>query len=422
MRKEHLRWLLITLLGAAALTPDVARKWGNTQTAELLIPSPTPTPEIVQKGELFEKVMVPFKREAQRRREERAQNDPEYSKRIDQELNEGRVNLLLYGYGETHEPPLTEHAIIGSNTIVSIDTKERKIDLVSLTHDIRAPEVERYRAEKGLSSDFPVKIDRAYHDGGFELMRETLENATGLSIDFQIAFRDRVIVDFVDSVFGGVEVDVPQAFDVHPFYLEGIKFDRGHFPAGRQTLNGLEVIQFIKTVPDSGGRPYYGKQHEHNQRKHIVFKEIARVLEDRADAPGFWFEMLKFLNKKRKEQDINYDFDSKSLLMGNIGDLARIGFTLIIRGDTSNSFPDTNKTVYVVDLCCGDGGVQWVPAAAENNPIIAREVREGFYGRSGFGDPYAFEIPLGGNPYAEDLVTGYWKSVRNRIKELLLAP
>src|SRR5262249_37976896 len=87
----------------------------------------------------FERVLHPFLVDAKRRRQANATEDPSYWTRLDPKLNSTRLNFLLYGYGETHEPPLTERAFIGSLTIFSYDYATRKIDLVSLTHDIRAP-------------------------------------------------------------------------------------------------------------------------------------------------------------------------------------------------------------------------------------------------------------------------------------------
>ncbi len=59
---------------------------------------------------LFDSLMRPFMYEAQIRREDRARKEPDYAKRIDKDLNEGRINFVLFGYGETHEPPATERA------------------------------------------------------------------------------------------------------------------------------------------------------------------------------------------------------------------------------------------------------------------------------------------------------------------------
>src|SRR5574341_1156220 len=54
----------------------------------------------VRDDSLFETLIKPLANEAQKRREDRAKKEPEYAKRVDKELNEGRINFLLYGYGE----------------------------------------------------------------------------------------------------------------------------------------------------------------------------------------------------------------------------------------------------------------------------------------------------------------------------------
>ena len=156
-----------------------------------------------------------------------------YWKRLDPAPERHALNFLLFGYGETHEPPLTERAFIGSLTIFSYDYATRQIDLVSLTHDIRAPEAERYLHAPGPGRQVgPIKIDQAYSMGGFDLMRRTLEDATGLAIDFQLAFNESAIAGATDNVFGGLDVDVPLAFKVNAFYLDGEKYPAGEFQPG----------------------------------------------------------------------------------------------------------------------------------------------------------------------------------------------
>src|SRR3989304_39399 len=88
--------------------------------------------------------------EAASRREERDQSDPQYARRIDAALNEGRVNILLYGYGETHEPPLTERAFIGSITIGAVGVGEQKAGPITLTHHTPRPAVLGGRGERGV--------------------------------------------------------------------------------------------------------------------------------------------------------------------------------------------------------------------------------------------------------------------------------
>jgi hypothetical protein len=67
------------------------------------------------------------------------------------------------------------------------------------------------------------------------------------------------------------------------------------------------------------------------------------------------------------------------------------------------------RTLYVVDPASGDGGVQWVQANANDNPITQRDISEHRYGE------LAMEVPYHGDPYAPDLVANYWPDVRKLI-------
>ncbi len=388
-------------------------------------PSVTPSPVIASSNEikelddkplvrndsLFVTLIKPFANEAQKRREERTKKDPEYAKRVDKELNEGRVNFLLYGYGETHEPPATERGIIGSITIISYNMQTEQADIISLTHDIRAPSIEaELRAERKRL--YAQKIDQAYPVGGFRLMRRVLENATGLSIDFQVAFKDIVIQRFIDNVFGGVEVDVPTDFDVHPFYLDGIKYPAAHFLKGRQKFDGKQVIQFIKTVPLTQG--YYGKPLEHNVRKHIIFYALLNSLSNHSTENQFWLRGSAFLTGELVTGAIAYDFDAVSLAVNNVGStIPQLGRFVSKRRSAGLGIPKIHRTIYVADPANGDGGVQWVSANAAVNPITQNDLREEKYLTPDM------TIPINANPYG-DLITEYWPSVRSLVKKSIL--
>lgn len=366
---------------------------------------PTPRPPGPSR---FERLIKPFLDEAQRRRQAAAAADPTYWKRVDPQLNANRLTFLLYGYGETHEPPITERAFIGSFTLFSYDYRSRNIDLVSLTHDIRAPEAERFLLNKtGQSTVGPIKIDRVYDMGGFPLMRRTLEDATGLAVDFQLAFNEDAIAGATDRVFGGLDVDVPLAFDVNAFYFENHKHPRGSFAAGPQKLNGLQVIQFIKTVPVE---EKYDARLEHNARKHLVFRALMDSLERQVGDAAFLARGAVFFGGEVMNRSIAYDFDLKSLLVENL-------WQLIADRDAppsaDTSVPHIARTIYVVDPASGDGSVQWVKANAKTNPITQRDLDRNHYGET------AMEVPYNGDPYAEDLVSGYWPDVRKLIASRL---
>ncbi len=400
------------IVGRQVTLPRPAQR-RNRGTFKLRADTPTATavPTATSTRSLFDALAQPFIDQAQARRGERLCSDPQSALRVDAPLNANRINVLLFGYGETHEPPITEKGIIGSFTLISYDYRARHADLISLTHDIRAPEIERALAQRGQKTP-AVRMDQAYTVGGFPLMREMIENATGLTIDFQIAFKDAAIRAFIDQAFGGVDVKVPVAFNVQPFYLDNVKYPSGHFDAGEQHLNGLRVIQFIKTVPQVTGA--YDKSLEHNERKHLVFRTLLETAERKQNDYWFWAKWMQFITQHISVGAIAYDFDPVPLLVTNFSrQVVNIGTTLF-SGEAHSAMPKIRKTLYVVDPAQGDGGVQWVNANAAANPVTRRDVRAGVY------PSLDMEIPIHANPYG-NLVNDYWTSVRVLVKKSLMS-
>jgi hypothetical protein len=386
--------------------PVAASAVGAVSAADTPTPAPSPTPLAIDESQ-FERVLHPLLLEAKRRRLANAAQDPTYWTRLDPRLNATRLNFLLFGYGETHEPPLTERAFIGSLTIFSYDYATHQIDLVSLTHDIRAPEAERYLHNQGQDQVGPIKIDRTYGIGGFDLMRRTLEDASGLAIDFQLAFRESAIQGATDSVFNGLDVDVPLGFRVNGFYLDNVKYPGGEFHQGLQHLNGIQVIQFIKTVPVE---EHYDPRLEHNARKHLVFRSIMDSLKQHSGDVAFLGRAALFFSSQVSSDSIAYDFDLRTLVVDNLRKL----MTNFGRPDAPDTgMPGVQRTLYVVDPASGDGGVQWVQANAHDNPITERDIAQHVYGE------LAMEVPYHGDPYADDLANGYWTDVRHLIANRL---
>jgi hypothetical protein len=404
----------------APLSPTAIFTPSPTTTLSLTpIPSRTAIPSLAPALEptalprpatLVNTLINPFANEAYRRRVERARLDPEYARRVDQKLNQGRINFLLFGYGETHEPPVAVDVIIGSLTILSYDLRTGRADIVSLTHDTRAPEVERFLAQRGRQS-LPVKIDQAYSVGGFDLMRRTVEDATGLSIDFQIAFKDSLLLDLVDGVFGGIEIDNPADFKVQPFYLDGKLFDEGRFGKGTQRLNGTQTLQYIKALTTR-----HDPSLERNVRKVIVFRALLDGTNQRCHDRGFWLRISSFVVGQSSSRTIQYDFDPLGLLVRNLGDVIPNAEKFAKGEGCDLGASRIGKTLYVVDPTVGDGGVQWVSMEVLTNPIAKRDLTSGVYPEAGVG----IELPINSNPYS-DLITGYWPSVRRLVK-LKLTP
>ncbi|MDQ6673774.1 MAG: LCP family protein [Chloroflexota bacterium] len=396
------------LVALAPVPVDTPPPLDSPGAAAEATPAPTPVRAPTTDTQ-FERVLHPLLLAAKRHRQANAAGDPDYWKRVDPRVNATRLNFLLFGYGETHEPPLTERAFIGSLTIFSYDYASRQIDLVSLTHDIRAPEIERFLYARGQQQVGPIKIDQAYSMGGFDLMRRTLEDATGLAIDFQLAFKESAIAGATDNVFGGLDVDVPLAFKVNAYYLDGQKYPGGEFQKGRQRLTGTQVIQFIKTVPVE---EHYDLALEHNARKHLVFRSLMLSMSEHSNDVGFLGRAALFFSSQVAQDSIAYDFDLRSLIVDNLrslmADFARPG-----TGTRDVAVPSVSRTLYVVDPASGDGSVQWVQANARTNPVTRRDIAQRRY------DELAIEVPYHGDPYAADLPVGYWLDVRKLIETRL---
>lgn len=390
--------LFALLLAFVALTIVIGRR--------LTEPLPLPPLHPVPSDTLFGRLLTPFVDEAQNRRQVRARTDVGYLTRVDQGLAGDRVNFLLFGYGETYEPPFKSD-IIGSYTIVSFDTRTRKADLIALTHDLRAPEVER-ALESGGHQVGAVKIDQAYSVGGFDLMRRTVEDATGLPIDFQISFKDVLIEKFIDEVFGKIQVEVPEDFDTVPFYLDGQPYPGAHFASGRQWMNGTQVIQFIKTLESGDAQSF-----QRNARKELVLAALLDTLTGHCADRAFWVKVSGFVMQERLSGDVAYDFDPVTLLSGNIGQL--MSFPQGPEQTCSSDAPRIDHSKYIVDPQSGDGGVRWAQSDATVNPIAQKDIASGVYDAGGLG----VAVPLDSNPYG-DLVTGYWKSVRLLVKRTIL--
>ena len=388
-------------LPAAAETPS-----SGEPPADRPVPTPLPAPVVSQAQVNFvAELLQPLVDEAQRRRTASEKADPAgYAQRIDKQLNKNRLNFLVYGYGTTFEPPYPP-GYKGSIAVYSLDLRSLQIASITLNHDIRAPEVERFMQAEGKKTS-PTRIDQTYLNGGFDLLRTTVEDATGLSIDFQLAFQDSVVKSVIDEVFGGLVVDVPYVFDAAPIYFEDAQYPALHYAQGRQKLNGLQALQFIKAINANLAKTRYDPTRELAVRKQIIVQGVLNDVKAESANPFFWAKMLQFLRSTLDRKDVEYDFDAASLLFKTIAHY-------VASGARGQKIPlSVTRAVYVVDWKVGDGGVQWVTGSI--NPIMQRDLKNGVY------VDISMSVPIGkADPYAPSLPTGYWPSVRQLIRQRL---
>lgn len=240
-------------------------------------------------------------------------------------------------------------------------------------------------------------------------MRQILEDATGLSIDFQVSSDDLLIQDFVDNMLGGIEIDVPYDIDLFEIYLRGEKQSKWRFSQGKQQMNGLNVLRFIKAEHDSD---QYDPKMENHPRKHLIFSAFLETLKNNLKRPGFLMKAAGFFKGIDEGKKADCDFSLKTLLTDNVlrlaGPAVRAYFQEV-------SMPKVGRSIFIVDSAIGDGGVQWVSANRFENPITAQDWAKDIYPDD------AMEIPLNADPYSQDLVTDYWGSTRRLVKERLLS-
>lgn len=365
---------------------------------------------------VFDEFIKPLKEEARRRRIERARSDPNYYHMIDRELNEDkngdpiRINVLLFGIG-TLLTPGNPPAINGANQIISINLKDRTVDLISITSETRDPNAERH-LKKTKDKDAILSINSSYDIGGFDLMRESFAKSTGLEMDFQVFLADGAVKDFVEQVLGGeLDVDLPYDLATYKVDVDGKEYPDKEFKAGRQPLDGVRVLQFMKgeTINkwEKGKLP-------HN-RKNIIMDAVTQAIKRNVLSLRF---LPDFLKSQMSVGRIQPDFDLNKVV--DWGALSKIGFKPLGFDELR-----TGQQVTMMNPDMGGEGVRYVGEDRQYNPITAADIAANIYPNHYEGVPGAdwwsgVVIPYNGNPHAEDLVTDYWGETRRVVKKRLL--
>lgn len=174
--------------------------------------------------------------------------DPEQSLVARRTAAGKRINVLLLGYGGPGQegPYLTD-----SITVLSIDPGGRQAVVISLPRDLwvqvpaLAPDQSvwaRLSAAYAMGADradFPAVRDRwKSPTGGGDLAAATVEQVTGLSIDYWVSADFSAFRGVIDAL-GGITVDAPSALDDPCF--------PAHFPAGQQWLDGQRALIYARS-------------------------------------------------------------------------------------------------------------------------------------------------------------------------------
>jgi len=201
------------------------------------------------------------------------------------EEKEGEVNILLLGYGGAgHDGGTLTDTII----ILHINNKDKKAKLISIPRDLWLPipvDWERTTYNK-INAAYAIGLDdKKYPNkkpefrgeaGGGALTKYAASVVTGLPIKYFIAVDFGGLTKIID-LLGGVEVDVPRAFDDYFYPVKGkelelcgksaeevvqinsqysgfelekqftCRYEHLHFDKGKQTMTGETALKFVRS-------------------------------------------------------------------------------------------------------------------------------------------------------------------------------
>jgi LCP family protein required for cell wall assembly len=133
---------------------------------------------------------------------------------------------LILGSDSRPGTPL-DRGLCDSIHVLGINPKARRATLVGIPRDSYVP----------IASGGTNKINVALAQGGAQNMVQTVENLTGVTLDYYVLTGFDGMKRIFDAL-GGLKIDLPYAFEGH----EGTSFS-----PGRQTLSGKESLEFSRT-------------------------------------------------------------------------------------------------------------------------------------------------------------------------------
>ncbi len=167
-----------------------------------------------------------------------------FQKTLAQDLigeNDDRINFLLLGIGGAgHEGPNLTDTIL----LASLRPSDGKVAVMSIPRD--------------LGADIPGlgfrKINEAYAygilnketEGGLNLVKQTVENITGLVIPYVAVVDFEGFRQFIDSV-GGIDVTVLNSFVDNNYPTKNFGIKTIAFTAGLQHLDGERALEFARS-------------------------------------------------------------------------------------------------------------------------------------------------------------------------------
>lgn len=154
----------------------------------------------------------------------------------------GRINILLMGAAGQHKPGgnLTDTVMI-----MSIDTKNKKVALLSLPRDFYVP-IPNSNTYTKLNSLYPIGIKNGL---GADYAKQTVEKITGLSINYYAAVDFDAFQKIINDIGG---INIINERDIYDPRYPGPNYSYKTFALskGFHNLNGETALEYVRERHD----------------------------------------------------------------------------------------------------------------------------------------------------------------------------
>jgi polyisoprenyl-teichoic acid--peptidoglycan teichoic acid transferase len=151
---------------------------------------------------------------------------------------DGRINILLLGAAGQHQPGgnLTDTIMV-----MSIDTKNKKVAMLSLPRDlyVQIPDSQSYTK---INSLYPIGIKQ---DAGVDLIKSAVSKITGINIDYYFAIDFDGFKKVIDDIGG---VNVISERDIYDARYPGPNYSYETFSLskGFHKLDGATTLKYVR--------------------------------------------------------------------------------------------------------------------------------------------------------------------------------
>lgn len=218
---------------------------------------------------------------------------------------QGRINILLLGRAGEHYPGknLTDTVMV-----MSIDTRAKKVALLSLPRDLYVPIG---------TTDLYTKLNAVYQYGlsteeGVAPLRKTIETITDTPIHYFVTVDFDSFEKIVDTL-GGINIEVPRDFYDPRYPGKNYSYETFELKKGWQILDGATALKYVRERHDDPAGDFGRAKRQ---------QQVLQALKDKAFSLGTLFNIVT-LNQLLRELGESVKTDMAVEDMGRFLELSR---------------------------------------------------------------------------------------------------